>query len=87
MSVVDREKTCNVARSLIYGNLNYGAEIMPLQTNNTYKDIDRLIVRIIEDIFGFQPKKNDRTSYRKAFQEAGWLNYKHLHETSHTFAF
>ena len=80
MSVVDREKACNVARALIYGNLNYGAEITPIQNDNTYKEIDRMIVRIIEDIYGMKPKKNNRTSYRRAFHEVGWINYKHLHQ-------
>ena len=79
MRVIDREKALNVARSLIYGNLNYGAEITPIQTPKTYKDIDRMIVQIIEDIYGWEPKSNNFTSNRKAFHEAGWINYRNLH--------
>ena len=42
--------------------------------------MDRLIVRIIEDIYGWRPTRNNRTSNRKAFHETGWMNYKNLHE-------
>ena len=79
MRVIDREKALKVARSLIYGNLNYGAEITPLQTPKTYREIDRMIVQIVEDIFGWEPRKNNFTSNRKAFNETGWINYMNLH--------
>ena len=80
MAVIDRSRALGVARSLIYGNLNYGAEITPIQTDKTYRAIDKMIVQIVEDIFGWQPTRNNITSYRKAFHETGWMNYKHLHE-------
>merc|ERR1711911_329154 len=80
MRVIDREKALKVARSLIYGNLNYGAEITPIQSPKTYREIDRMIVQIIEDICGWEPRSNNRTSNRKAFHEANWMNYQNLHQ-------
>ena len=80
MRVIDREKALKVARSLIYGNLNYGAEITPIQSPKTYREIDRMIVQIIEDICGWEPRSNNRTSNRKAFHETNWMNYQNLHQ-------
>ena len=80
MNVLNRKQTCKVARALIYGNLNYGAEIMPIQSNKIYKKIDRMIIRIIEDIHGWKPKANNKTDNQKAFKEVNWMNFKNLHE-------
>ena len=80
MRVISRIQACGVARALIYGNLTYGAEITPIQSDKTYKKMDRLIIRIIEDIYGWKSTKCNRTNNQKAFYEAGWMNYKNLHE-------
>ena len=82
MYVISRKQACKVARALIYGNLNYGAEIMPIQSDKVYKRIDRLIIRIIEDIHGWKSKANNKTNNQKAFKEVNWINFKNLHELS-----
>ena len=82
MNVISRKQACKVARALIYGNLNYGAEIMPIQADKVYKKIDRMIIRIIEDIYGWKPKANNKTNNQKAFAEVKWINFKNLHELS-----
>ena len=72
----------SLARSLLYGVLGYGLNVLPIGTNSDYSKINRAIINIGCDILNIGFRERQKIEYNSVFHALGWMETKNLHKLS-----
>ena len=75
-------ETKGLARSLLYGVLGYGLNVLPIGTNSDYSKINRAIINIGCDILNIGFRERQKIEYNTIFHALGWMETKNLHKLS-----
>ena len=77
-----RSDLLNFSRALIFGNLNFGLEILPLFNKQQYGKINSAITKVLFVIYGIPHGLSFKQSQRKMFSMANWIPFHLLHKKS-----
>ena len=82
MKLGNIKETKGLARSLLYGVLGYGLNVLPIGTNSDYSKINRAIINIGCDILNIGFRERQKIEYNSVFHALGWMETKNLHKLS-----
>ena len=77
----NRKEAAHVGRSLGYGVLQYGFDVLPNGNNSDYSMLNRALLDIAKDILNV-PRKDDfhTVSQNLIFHELGWIETSNVHK-------